>query len=85
VAELTEKVKAFLVVEMNNGQMLEDVRLAVANRKPIEFYGRMGGMVPYADDVFEEIEAIAGGAMKLEGNPRDHWLMKMRAEFGTGA
>ena len=78
-------MKALLVVEMNNGQMLEDVRLAVANRKPIAFYGRMGGMVPFADDVLQEIEALAAGPLSQEEHPRDRWLAKMRVEFGIGA
>jgi len=85
VENLTEQVKALLVVEMNNGQMLEDVRLAVANRKPIAFYGRMGGMVPFADDVLQEIEALAAGPLSQEEHPRDRWLAKMRDEFGIGA
>ncbi|MFZ3070087.1 MAG: 3-methyl-2-oxobutanoate dehydrogenase subunit VorB [Anaerolineaceae bacterium] len=83
--ELTQKVKGFLVVEMNNGQMLEDVRLVVAGRKPLEFYGRMGGMVPYPDDVLQAIEELVQGPLTLEGHPRDRWLAKMREEFGVGA
>ncbi len=43
--------KAFLDVEMNMGQMLEDVRLAVAGRVPVEFYGRTGGVIPPPDEV----------------------------------
>ena len=85
VEDLTEQAKAFLVVEMNNGQMLEDVRLAVAERKPIQFYGRMGGMVPYADDVLQEIDALSAGPLSQEEHPRDRWLAKMRVEFGIGA
>ncbi len=46
VAELAATAKTFLVVEMNSGQMLEDVRLAVNGQTPIEFYGRLGGVVP---------------------------------------
>ena len=85
LSDLAEQVKALLVVEMNNGQMLEDVRLAVANRKPIAFYGRMGGMVPFADDVLQEIEALAAGPLSQKEHPRDYWLAKMRVEFGIGA
>jgi len=85
LSDLAEQVKALLVVEMNNGQMLEDVRLAVANRKPIAFYGRMGGMVPFADDVLQEIEALAACPLSQEEHPRDRWLAKMREEFGIGA
>lgn len=85
VDELSQRVKGFLVVEMNNGQMLEDVRLAVAGRKPVEFYGRMGGMVPYPDEVLKAIEELVSGPLTLKGHPRDRWLAKMRKEIGTGA
>lgn len=58
LAELAERVKGFLVVEMNSGQMVEDVRLAVNGRAPVKFYGRMGGMVPYPDEVLQAIEKL---------------------------
>jgi 2-oxoglutarate ferredoxin oxidoreductase subunit alpha len=51
--------KAFLTVEMNAGQMVEDVRLAVDGRRPVEFTGRMGGMVPSPDEVLAKIEEMA--------------------------
>jgi len=41
--------------------MLEDVRLAVEGRKPILFYGRTGGMIPDADEIFNKIIEMAGG------------------------
>ncbi len=53
IAELAERVKMFLVVEMSNGQMVDDVRLAVNGKKPVEFYGRMGGNVPTMKEVYE--------------------------------
>jgi 2-oxoglutarate ferredoxin oxidoreductase subunit alpha len=59
VAELTDKVKKILVVEMNAGQMIEDVRLAVEGRVPVEFYGRMGGVLPLPDEVLEQIRKYA--------------------------
>jgi 2-oxoglutarate ferredoxin oxidoreductase subunit alpha len=58
IREMIEGKKAVLVVEMNGGQMLEDVKLAVQDRLPISFYGRMGGMVPLPDEIFEEILKI---------------------------
>lgn len=85
IEALIPSTKAFLVVEMNNGQMLEDVRLVVSGRKPIAFYGRMGGVVPYPDDVLREIQALTSPDVSFEGHPRDRWLAQMRAEFGTGA
>jgi 2-oxoglutarate ferredoxin oxidoreductase subunit alpha len=40
-----------LVVEMNAGQMVEDVRLAVEGRVPVEFCGRMGGIIPSPEEI----------------------------------
>ncbi|MEK7278869.1 MAG: transketolase C-terminal domain-containing protein, partial [Chloroflexota bacterium] len=58
LAELAETARIFLVVEMNAGQMVEDVRLAVNGRAPVKFYGRMGGVVPLPDEVLEAIEKL---------------------------
>ncbi|MCQ2067451.1 MAG: 3-methyl-2-oxobutanoate dehydrogenase subunit VorB [Bacteroidaceae bacterium] len=46
-----KRVKGFLSVELNAGQMVEDVRLAVEGRKPIGFFGRLGGMVPMPEEI----------------------------------
>lgn len=53
IAELSAKVKKFLVVEMSNGQMVQDVRLAAQGRCPVEFYGRMGGVVPSMQELLD--------------------------------
>lgn len=58
LAQITQRVRALLVVEMNAGQMLEDVRLATAERVPIRFFGRMGGLVPFPEEVLAEIETM---------------------------
>ena len=60
LAELAVNARQFLVVEMNSGQMVEDVRLAVAGRVPVKFYGRMGGVVPLPDEVGEVVEGMMG-------------------------
>ncbi len=52
--------KKVLVFEMNAGQMLEDVRLAVPSAE-IHFYGRTGGVVPLPEDVLEQVERLASG------------------------
>jgi 2-oxoglutarate ferredoxin oxidoreductase subunit alpha len=54
--ELRHQAKQILVVEMNAGQMIEDVRLAVEGAVPVSFYGRMGGMVPMPDEILTAIE-----------------------------
>ena len=51
----------FLSVELNMGQMVEDVRLAVNGRADVSFYGRTGGVLPTPEEVLEQIEALAAG------------------------
>lgn len=51
----SEKVKSILCVEINAGQMIHDVRLAVDGKCPITHYGRMGGMIPTPEEIVEEI------------------------------
>jgi 2-oxoglutarate ferredoxin oxidoreductase subunit alpha len=58
IRETIQGKRAVLVVEMNGGQMLEDVKLAVQDRVPISFYGRMGGMLPLPDEILDEIRKI---------------------------
>lgn len=58
VAEIAQRVRAILVVEMSAGQMLDDVRLGAKDGLPIAFLGKMGGMVPFPDDVLPEIEKL---------------------------
>ena len=55
IAELCSKASKFLVVELSNGQMIDDVKLAVNGSKPVHFYNRMGGIVPSAEKIYEEI------------------------------
>ncbi len=62
ISQLAEKVKGILTVEMNAGQMVEDVRLAVNGRIPVEFYGRMGGMIPSPEEVVDAMkQKLIGG------------------------
>jgi 2-oxoglutarate ferredoxin oxidoreductase subunit alpha len=79
IEKLAGRVSGFLVTEMNSGQMLEDVRLAVKGRAPIEFYGRMGGVVPFPDEILNEIHRIAAGPLSVDSNPRDAWYERMMA------
>jgi 2-oxoglutarate ferredoxin oxidoreductase subunit alpha len=77
VAELAAKAKVLLVVEMNSGQMLEDVRLAVNGHTPIEFYGRLGGVVPFPDEILGEIQRVFKKTPKLVDDPAAVWLKRM--------
>jgi pyruvate/2-oxoacid:ferredoxin oxidoreductase alpha subunit len=56
---LAKHARVFVVVEMSNGQLLEDVRLALNGTRPVEFLNRMGGNVPSHDEVLELVRALA--------------------------
>jgi 2-oxoisovalerate ferredoxin oxidoreductase alpha subunit len=63
LAEISRSTERFLTVELSDGQMVNDVRLSVRHghacpkRTPCDFYGRMGGMVPTTEEVFEVIQS----------------------------
>lgn len=57
IARLAQQVKGIMVVELNAGQMIEDVRLAVEGRVPVHHYGRMGGIVPNPQEVMDSLFA----------------------------
>jgi 2-oxoglutarate ferredoxin oxidoreductase subunit alpha len=59
LAALSRSVEAILVVEMNAGQMVEDVRLSVGGLVPVEFLGHTGGVVPWPDEVLAQIKTLA--------------------------
>ncbi len=56
--KLAEKMKLMLTVELNSGQMVEDVRLSVDGKVPVEFYGRLGGMLPNPDEIVDKLENL---------------------------
>ena len=64
---------------MNAGQMLDDVIRAVANRIPVGFYGRMGGIVPFPDEILDEIRKIAIHPPKIGADPQLAWMQQMKA------
>ncbi len=55
LAEAAARVEKVLVVELSNGQMLEDVKLALNGKVPVEFYGRVGGNVPSVEELFQQV------------------------------
>ena len=61
LAKAADTAKHFLVVELNMGQMVDDVKVATECRRPVSFFGRTGGMLPTAEDVLAEIKKINGG------------------------
>ena len=56
-----DKVKGFIYVELNMGQMIEDVRLATGCKRPVSLCNRAGGMIPSPDQVLESIRQMAKG------------------------
>ena len=54
--KLADNIKGILDMEMNAGQMIEDVKLAVNGKVPVEFYGRMGGMIPDPEEILKAFE-----------------------------
>ncbi len=62
IEEALSTAHTFLSVEMNMGQMVDDVRLAVNGRAAVDFFGRTGGVIPTPDEVLAKIRNIAGKA-----------------------
>jgi 2-oxoglutarate ferredoxin oxidoreductase subunit alpha len=54
--DLSKKIKLFLTVELNTGQMVEDVRLSTSRDAEVYFYGRPPGSLPSPEEVLEEIK-----------------------------
>ncbi len=62
INKMADRVKGILTVEMNAGQMVEDVKLAVEGKVKVEYYGRYGGMIPSPGEVLTALEQkIIGG------------------------
>ncbi|HPE94849.1 MAG TPA: 3-methyl-2-oxobutanoate dehydrogenase subunit VorB [Bacillota bacterium] len=60
LAQLADTAKRFLSVEMNMGQMVNDVKLAVDCKKPVTHFGHTGGVIPTPDEIVSEIKKLAG-------------------------
>ena len=58
IREMSRLVKDFMVFEMNTGQMVEDVRLALEGRSAVHFYGRPGGIISTPDEVGKAISSL---------------------------
>ena len=75
---LAQNAHAFLVVEMNSGQMLDDVQIAVNGKAPVEFYGRLGGVVPYPEEILTEIRRMTDNPLEIVGDPRINWVERLK-------
>jgi 2-oxoglutarate ferredoxin oxidoreductase subunit alpha len=62
-AEASKKnIEQILTVEMSTGQMIEDVERVVKGARPIDFYGRTGGIVPSPNEIKDKIRKMLGGS-----------------------
>lgn len=61
---LAGSAKCFLSVEMNMGQMVNDVKVAVECKKPVYHFGRTGGMIPSPEEIYAKISEYAEGEAK---------------------
>lgn len=66
--ELAAGKKAILVVEMNAGQMLNDVKAIVEGRAPVHFYGRMGGSIPLPDEILNSLHTLVSLYSTVKSN-----------------
>lgn len=55
IQALVPQLKSVMSVEMSAGQMVEDVKLAVNGKIPVNFYGRYGGMIPSPEEIYEAL------------------------------
>ena len=58
IYELADQMKLVLSVELNAGQMVEDVRLAVNGKTPVEFFGKLGGLMPTPESIVHHLETL---------------------------
>jgi 2-oxoglutarate ferredoxin oxidoreductase subunit alpha len=56
ISQLADRVKHILTVELNAGQMIEDVRLGVNGKVTVSHFGRMGGIIPGPDEILKNLE-----------------------------
>jgi 2-oxoglutarate ferredoxin oxidoreductase subunit alpha len=67
ISDTAKSMRIFLVVELSCGQMLEDVKLAVAGRSPVFFHGRPGGAIPTVEDVVDAVRKLTIGKVQSVG------------------
>jgi 2-oxoglutarate ferredoxin oxidoreductase subunit alpha len=60
--QIPNTAKGLLTVELSQGQMVDDVKIAAKGALPVYFYGRSGGMIPSPMEIADEVKRILGGA-----------------------
>jgi 2-oxoglutarate ferredoxin oxidoreductase subunit alpha len=76
--ELSRTVETILVVEMNAGQMVEEVQLGVGRLVPVDFLGHTGGVVPLPDEILSRLRGFTRHLWPRRVHPRD-WLEPLPA------
>jgi len=66
ISRAGDELRIFLVVEMSCGQMVEDVKLAIAGKAPVLFYGRPGGGFPTVDEILDKIKQLTIRKSKIK-------------------
>jgi 2-oxoglutarate ferredoxin oxidoreductase subunit alpha len=85
VAEVAGRVKRILVVEMNTGMMLDDILQYVEGGVPVEFYGRLGGVTPFPDEIFDEIVRLSENLDTPQpANIRQAWIERLEKAIEGG-
>ena len=79
IDKICDQVEGILVVEMNGGQMLDDILRINRGRVPVEFYGRPGGIVPVPDEIIPEIHRLVNISGNEDQHPRERWLERFTA------
>ena len=74
--QLADQLKGILSVELNGGQMIEDVRLSVHHKVPVEHFGRSGGMIHTPEEILEALEKniIIDGSTRYHTTPEPSLL-----------
>ncbi len=70
ISKAADEFRIFLTVEMSTGQMVEDVKLAIAGKAPVVFYGRPGGGVPTVDELLDKIRQLTISTKTNEKKPK---------------
>jgi 2-oxoglutarate ferredoxin oxidoreductase subunit alpha len=84
IEALSKRVKRILVVEMNTGMMLEDIQNCVQGRVPVEFYGRVGGVTPFPDEILDEIHRVVQNESPINGTALKEWLDRLEIIIEEG-
>lgn len=65
ISSRANQAKTFLVIEMNEGQMVEDVKLAVNGKAQVEFFGGGGGKITPPDEIIKKVKQLIGGGDRI--------------------